>query len=164
MFKSSLIICWNVPYKRPNLPAISKMVLCLHSQFVNQHIFNCVICGEMTWILVIFGHSFCKAHLWKPLRCLFFLWHCQQNLWPMCCSSISTNRESQITLYTHTHNTNKHPVQSSAEIWLQNSLDWLRRYYGTKWHKAVILTILGPRNTFRSLFDMPLYKHTKAQK
>lgn len=78
--KCSLIISWYIPHKRPNLPAISKMVLCLHSQFVNfQHVFHCVICGEMTSMLIIFG-QFPHSSFMKTIKKDLFLWHCHQNL------------------------------------------------------------------------------------
>jgi hypothetical protein len=71
LFKSSLRICSRVPYKRPNLLATSKMVLCLHAQFVTfHHIFNYVTCGEMTSMLTIFSYSFPTPHFRKPLKSL----------------------------------------------------------------------------------------------
>jgi hypothetical protein len=61
------------------LPAISKMVLCSHSQFVNfQHVFHCDL-GRHD----LNAHNFrsvSHGSSWKPFRSLFFLWHYHQNL------------------------------------------------------------------------------------
>ena len=58
--KPSTRICWHISHKRPNLAGNSKMVLSRVSfkDFVNiLHIFVCVTCGRMTWMLTIFKQN-----------------------------------------------------------------------------------------------------------
>jgi hypothetical protein len=60
VFKPFYKIRWHVPYERPNLPAISEMVLSRSSLtilWIFSIFFVCAICGMM-WTLTIFNQNF----------------------------------------------------------------------------------------------------------
>jgi hypothetical protein len=123
--KSSLIISWYVPYKRPNLPAISKMVLCLHSQFMNfQHVFHCDL-GRHDLNAHNFRSQFPTAHSWKPFRSLSFYdivtKTCVEHLFPIQFTRFwkKTYDQCVVPPYQPEDNLISHftrPMKSSAEI------------------------------------------------
>jgi hypothetical protein len=61
VFKSSSRIRWHVPYERPNLPAISEIVLRRPSStilWICSMLLVCAICGTITLTLAIFNQNF----------------------------------------------------------------------------------------------------------
>jgi hypothetical protein len=60
MFKSTIRNHWHVSHERPTCQWSLKWYFIGHRwQFVNFfHIFICVTCGGMTWMLTIFNHNF----------------------------------------------------------------------------------------------------------
>jgi hypothetical protein len=64
--KSSLSICWQVPYGMPNLPVISELILHWSSSttFKILHIFICTTCGGMTWFFTVHNCTTCGGMTW----------------------------------------------------------------------------------------------------
>jgi hypothetical protein len=73
MFKSSIIVCWQVPYKSHNLPAISRMVL-RRSLLVILWTFSTLLPVQSVegWPEnSVFNQSFTTFELTKLLKCLY---------------------------------------------------------------------------------------------
>lgn len=72
-FKSSLRICWHVPYKRPDLQ-VFKMVLHWPSLTNLQALcFVGVTCQRATWMLIVFTNCFSTFELGRTLKKVCFL-------------------------------------------------------------------------------------------
>jgi hypothetical protein len=132
VFKSSIRICWYVPYERPNLPAISEMVLHWSSLTILQTFstFSPVRPMERLPEYSVFSWSFPMFEWRKKTtqRSVFSPWHCKRRLFwaisyavflslklylmQMNCSFISAICKSQIILNTYN---SKHPLRSSTK-------------------------------------------------
>jgi hypothetical protein len=45
VLKSSLAVCWLVPHKGPDLPAVAKIAIVFINEFANSQSFICATCG-----------------------------------------------------------------------------------------------------------------------
>ena len=82
IFKSSLLIHWSVPYRRPNLPSNlwNGALLLSHYSAAFSYVFLWAPFGRTTWILSVFNWIIPAFELRKPLKCLFSPWRCHWNL------------------------------------------------------------------------------------
>jgi hypothetical protein len=142
MFTSSLVIHWCVPHESPNLPEISKMagslsslsllwtfsillsVWPLEEQPVHSHLcteFSVCLKRENKSEVYVFPISSTKAVFGSSYILNAVFLGLKQNIMQVYCFFVT---QLWITLNMYK---SQHPLWSSAEGWLQNSLDWLWR-------------------------------------